>query len=416
MDEAPEYYVWEVPGKPVRVCLSHQAIDHLLTEAMRGLGLLPRHGAEVGGLLLGTVEAGEIPTTRVEEVIPVPIEYAFGPFYAFSENDKAAFRELLRQWQPPSGRPMHAVGFYRTGTREPMALSQHDLWLFAHYFRDPSDVALLIRPRAMRSSTGGFFIREQGQIHAESSYLEFPMRAAAPAARAGRGTAPEPQPEPEPPPPASDEAPAEAPMDVPLPAFLSAPPPRKKREWRYWKRAAKEPPAVPAPAEEEGPAVPPAVEEVKPARPRQPLWASWWVLIPILTCVYLVVGILGFAMARGLRPSPGRPSAPPRDPYALSLLVVEYGENLSLTWDRNSPAIAHAERAVLTIADGDQSKSLDLDQSMLRRQGYSVAYHRVTDRVAFRLEVFLKGRRSVSESWEFSGSGAAAAETPGEGR
>jgi len=117
MDEASEYYVWEVPGKPVRVCLSHQAIDHILTQAVHGLSLLPRHGAEVGGLLLGTVEAGEIPTTRIEEVVPVPIEYAFGPFYAFSESDKSVFRELLRQWQPPLGAPVHAVGFYRTGTR-----------------------------------------------------------------------------------------------------------------------------------------------------------------------------------------------------------------------------------------------------------------------------------------------------------
>ena len=403
MDEASEYYVWEVPGKPVRVCLSHQAIDHILTQAVHGLSLLPRHGAEVGGLLLGTVEAGEIPTTRIEEVVPVPIEYAFGPFYAFSESDKSVFRELLRQWQPPLGAPVHAVGFYRTGTREPMALSQHDLWLFAHYFRDPSDVALLIRPRAMRSSTAGFFIREQGQIHAESSYQEFPMKSHAPAAHAASQPAPEPQPEP--PPAASDEAPAGAPEDVPLPAFLSGPPPREKREWQWWKRATKETYAVPA--AEEGSTVPPAVAEEESARPAQPLWVSWWTLIPILVCVYLVVGILGFAVARGLRPAPGRQAAPPRDPYALSLLVVEYGDNLCLTWDRNAPAIAHAERAVLSIIDGNQSQSLDIEQTVLRRQGFSVTYHRVTDRVTFRLEVYLKNRRSISETWEFGGSGAA---------
>ncbi len=407
MDEASEYYLWEVPGKPVRVCLSHQAIDHLLTEAMRGLGLLPRHGAEVGGLLLGTVEAGEIPATRIQEVAPLPIEYAFGPFYAFSENDKSAFRELLRQWQPPSGAPLRAVGFYRTGTREPMALSQHDLWLFTHYFREPSDVALLIRPRAMRSTTAGFFIREQGQIHAESSYLEFPMKPHAPPARAASHLAPEPQPEPQPDPPpaASDEAPAEAPLDVPLPAFLNGPPPREKRAWRWWKRAAKE-----------GPAVPPAAAEKKPARPRQPLWVSYWAQIPILFCVCLEVFALGFAVERGLQPAPGRQAAPPRDPYALSLLVVEYGDNLCLTWDRNAPAIAHAERAVLSIGDGNQSQSLDIEQAVLRRQGFSVTYHRVTDRVAFRLEVFLKNRRSVSETWEFGGSGPAPPETPAAAR
>jgi len=205
-----------VPGKPVRVCLSHQAIDHILTQAVHGLSLLPRHGAEVGGLLLGTVEAGEIPTTRIEEVVPVPIEYAFGPFYAFSESDKSVFRELLRQWQPRWA--LRARGGFLShrnpGTDGPQ---QHDLWLFAHYFRDPSDVALLIRPRAMRSSTAGSSSGEQGQIHAESSYREFPMKSHAPAAHAASQPAPEPQPEP--PPAASDQAPAEAPGMCRCPRF-----------------------------------------------------------------------------------------------------------------------------------------------------------------------------------------------------
>jgi hypothetical protein len=386
MDDPSAYYVWEVPGKPVRVRLSHNAMDRVLNEAMRGLGLVPRRGTEVGGLLLGTVEPGEVPTTRIEDAVPVPIEYAFGPFYAFSENDKNDFRETLRQWERSADRPLHAVGFYRSHMQDQLALGQHDLWLFSNHFPDPSHVALLIRPRAMRASVAGFFIREQEQIHAESSYLEFPMRLQGrPARTAGQAGATT---------PAQVAAPA-PPVDVPLPSFLNVPPPKekKKRNWKWWKRG--EPPAPKA----------------APAPP-QPFWTSWWLQAPILACLLLVDGRLGFVSARQFRPPPARPAAASRDPYALSLMVVEYGDNLCLSWDRNAPVIAQAERAVLSISDGDRNQSLDLELPTLHSPGFGVTYHRVTDRVKFRLEVFLKGRRSISETWELGASSAPPLETP----
>lgn len=391
MDEPSAYFVWEVPGKPVKVCLSHNAMDRVLNEAMRGLGLLPRRGAEVGGLLLGTVEPGEVPTTRIEDVVPVPIEYAFGPFFAFSENDKKDFSVTLRQWERSAERPLHAVGFYRSHMQDELALGQHDLWLFSNHFPAPSDVALLIRPRAMRSSVAGFFIREPGQIRAESSYLEFPMRPQGrPARTAGQAGAT---------PPAQEAAPA-PPVEVPLPSFLNVPPPeeKKKRNWKWWKRG--EPPAQEAaPAPKAAPA------------PPQPFWTSLWVQVPILSCLLLADGLLGFVSARQFRPPPTRPAAAPRNPYALSLMVVEYGDNLCLTWDKNAPAIVQAQKAVLSISDGDQNQSLDVELPALQNQGFGVTYHRVTDRVRFRLEVFLKGRRSVSETWEL---GASAASPPSE--
>jgi hypothetical protein len=398
MDDPSAYYVWEVPGKPVRVCLSHTAMDRVLNEAMRGLGLLPRRGAEVGGLLLGTVEPGEVPTTRIEDAVPVPIEYAFGPFYAFSENDKNDFRETMRQWERSADRPLHAVGFYRSHMQDQLALGQHDLWLFSNYFPDPSHVALLIRPRAMRSSLAGFFIREQGQIRAESSYLEFPMRPQGRPARTTSPPAPEPAPSPAPvSEPAREETRVEAPADIPLPSFLNVPPPeeKKKRNWKWWKRAGKD-----------GPSVEPGEIEQRPIRPLQPFWTSWWLQVPILGCLLLVDGLLGFVSARQFRSPPARPAAALRDPYALSLMVVEYGDNLCLTWDRNAPAIAQAQRALLSISDGDQNQSLDMELPILQSQGFGVTYHRVTDRVKFRLEVFLKSGRSVSETWVLGASAA----------
>jgi hypothetical protein len=402
MDDTSAYYVWEVTGKPVRVRFSNEAMERVLNEAMRGLGLLPRRGAEVGGLLIGTVEPGEVATTRIEDIVPVPIEYAFGPFYAFSERDKKDFGETMRQWERSAERPLHAVGFYRSHMQDQLALGQHDLWLFSNYFRDASDVALLIRPRAMRASTAGFFIREQWQIRAEASYLEFPMRSQGRAARAVSQA--------EVTPPAQEAAPAlpaDVPVDVPLPSFLNVPPPEEgKRKWawnwKWWKRAVEEQPAV-EPIEIEQ-------QPEQPERPRQPLWTSWWVQVPILAGLLMVDGLLGFVSARQFRPPAVCPAAAPRDPYTLSLMVVEYGDNLCLTWDRYAPAIVQAQKAVLSISDGDHNQTLDVELPALQSPGFGVTYHRMTDRVKFRLEVFMRSRRSVSETWELGANATSASE------
>lgn len=372
------YYAWDVPFKPVAVYLSYKAIDRILHHTAGGRRLWPRRRKEVGGLLLGRSETGAVAAVYIEDVVPVPIEYAFGPFYAFSESDRDYFRETLREWGPEAGQPLRAVGFYRTQTRGGLALSQHDLSLFTNYFSDPSNVALLIKRRAIRRDVAGFFIWEQGQIRAGSSHLEFPIRA-----RKGKAR-PDSQPEAE---PAAGAEPggAEGEGSVPLPSFLSVPPEKeKKRKW--WKGGEK--------AKE---------TKAKRAGPRQPLWTSWWIQLPILGCLLAVDGLLGFVSARQVRPAPARAAAaPPRDPFALSLLVVEYGENLAVTWDRNAVAIAQAERAVLTINDGGNTVSLDLELPVLRNPGFGVTYHRVTEQLKFRLEIFLKGRRSVSETWELN--------------
>lgn len=343
------YYVWEVPGKPVTVHLSYTAIDHILQGAGSGPQRLLGRGREVGGLLLGTLESGATTTVRVEDAVAVPTEYAFGPFYAFSERDTEFFGETLREWQPSADRPIRAVGFYRTQPRDELVLNQHDLSLFRDYFSDPSHVALLIKPRLVRSSVAGIFFQELGQFWPGPSYLEFPIRARKRAARA----------------PVLGPAPTDAAGDVPVPAF--------------------------------------------PSRPRPPLWASWWVQVPILACLLAVDGLLGFVSARQVRPPPPPAAAAPRDPFALSLMVVEYSDNLSLTWDRNAVAIRQAERAVLTINDGGNSQTLEVEPGALRNPGFGVTYHRLTGQVRFRLEVFLKNRRSVSETWEMGESVAAKA-------
>ena len=123
---------------------------------------------------------------------------------------------------------------------------------------------------------------------------------------------------------------------------------------------------------------------------------------PLLAALWMVVGSLGYIYARQVRTPPPYSLEAPHEPYALSLLVVEYGDNLCLTWDRHAPAIRLAERAVLWITDGDTSRSINLEAHMLRNPDFGVTYHRVTGQVKFRLDVVLPKERTLSETWDMA--------------
>ncbi|MGE5570179.1 MAG: hypothetical protein ACM3S5_14180 [Rhodospirillales bacterium] len=334
VEKTAEYYYWQVPGKPVSVHFSVGAASRVLAGAERGLGLLPRRGIETGGLLLGTAGAGGGVAVTVEDVLEVPVEYAFGPIYSLSERDKENLRITLRRWQRSPGRSIYAVGFYRTQTHSRLSLTPSDLELLSEFFPEPFCVALLIRPQPGRPALAGLFYRENGEVTAAPGCLELPVRR-----DAGE---PAPAPEPKPPKRESDSA-------------------------------------------------------AQAVCVRKAAWASWWVQGPLLAALLLLDGFLGFLAASGSLPAQPARSAPPRDPYALSLLVVESGQNLHLTWDRNAPALAQASGAVLSITDGGQARTLDIPLAQLREG--SVTYRRTSGSVTFRLEVFLKNKRSLSETW-----------------
>ncbi|HPQ14795.1 MAG TPA: hypothetical protein PLP04_06180 [Bryobacteraceae bacterium] len=289
---------------------------------------------ETGGLLLGCAGAGPGVAVTVENVLEVPIEYASGPIYRLSERDKENLRITLRLWERSPGRSIYAVGFYRTQARAGLSLAPSDLELFSEFFPEPYCVALLIRPQPRRAALAGLFYRENGEVTAVPGCLELPLRH--------EKSEPAPAPEPEPP--------------------------------------ACEPESA-----------------VLAFRPRSAVWASWWIQGPLLAALLLVDGFLGFLAAFGPLPAPPARRAPPRDPYALSLLVVESDQNLHLMWDRDAPALAQASGAVLSITDDGETRTLDVPLAQLREG--SITYRRNSGSVTFRLEVFLKNRRSLSETW-----------------
>src|SRR6185436_10729930 len=102
----------------------------------------------------------------------VVCDYGLGPLYRLSEADFNRLDRAIAQ----AGSGAAPVGFFRSHTRKGLSLDPADRKLLDSRFTQPHCVALLVRPSAGKASTAGIFIRENGEIQGEASYLEFPFR------------------------------------------------------------------------------------------------------------------------------------------------------------------------------------------------------------------------------------------------
>jgi hypothetical protein len=378
--ESPASYSWEVPGKPLAVRLDFGAVDRILAEVMRGFGSVPKRGAEVGGLLLGTVTQGDPVIVHILDFEPVLSEHARGPSYLLSPADETRLTAAIERYRGSNGGGnRQVVGFVRSHTRDRLGLSEDDLALFDKYFPEPHQVFLLVKPYAARASVGGFFFREEGLIRSDSSYLEFPFRRK----DLGGGVAPPPKP----------ASPAPESVSHVAASFGAEPglPPRRSTILPLFD----DPAAIVS-----TPPMPP----METPKPRRNVW------IP-LSFIFLLVGVvLGFQTALSFRPAGA--SRAPQDPLTLSLTAAKADDTIQLRWDRQSPAILRARGGRLTIADGSHTQSLDLDSGQL--QNGAVIYRYLTGVVSFRLEVYSQDRSSLVENVEVH-TGAAAA-SPGDAR
>jgi len=118
----PGYYVWAVPGNPVAVHLRLDVVDRLGAEFLRGLGAVPKRGAEVGGVLLGSIEPGLVKDTsivRIEDFEPVPCSYVRGPSYLLSEEDRKLFDEIAIFFAEQIRRPSNVAARHRLEVFDP---------------------------------------------------------------------------------------------------------------------------------------------------------------------------------------------------------------------------------------------------------------------------------------------------------
>ncbi|MEO5926893.1 MAG: hypothetical protein ABIR70_23970 [Bryobacteraceae bacterium] len=363
--EAPGYFIWQAPGKPFAVHLHLAVVDRLNAEIMRGFALVPKRGAEVGGVLFGSIETGQGTVVRVDDFEPVACEYRRGPSYYLSESEQ----ETLGDTAGGERGGLRAVGYYRSHTREgTMGLGSEDLDLIGRYFQDLSQVALLVRPFATKVGVAGFFPREDGAFPPETP-LEFPFRR-----REMMG----------------EEAPARRSMHERRPRNRERRPEPQEYESRGTQVQAAE--YAPEYAPEYVPEAPLTWEEfADPPKPRSP-W--FWVLLSV---VLLALGAaVGYQLA--LTYTPGLPQA--GEAFALDLAVVSNGDSLAVRWNRESPAVRSAQRGVLEILDGEFSKSVTLDAAHLKEG--TVVYQNSSPKVQFRLVMFLSSNTTLNETVDWS--------------
>ena len=359
----PGYYVWELPGKPIVVHLNLEVIDRLSAEVMRGFGAVPKRGAEVGGVLLGAIEQGAQTIVKVEAFEAIACDYKRGPSYLFTVDDGAAFDDACSRWQPDASRPVYAVGYFRSHTRDGMSLGPEDVELMEQYFPSPSHIALLVKPFATKASVASFFFREDG-LFPSAAPLEFPFRR-----RELTG----------------EEA-----------------PPRRTMLERAPRRRDPGPDVSIAPPMdyETGEFSDPAMASLGPAyaytSPSKSRARSGWVWIP-LSFVFLLLGVvLGFQAALTMGPRAASRSAVD---YGLGLTVTKENANLSVRWDRDASAIKAAQKGLLEIEDGGYAKSVDLDQAQLSNG--NILFTNSTGTVRFRLIVYPQAAVTVTQTLEW---------------
>jgi hypothetical protein len=359
---ASGYYVWEAEGKSFEVHVSLDVIESLGVEIMRGFGAVPKRGAEVGGLLLGSIERGAETIVHVEDFEPVPCGYTRGPSYLLAPEEREVFDGAVEGLRPGAGsNANYAVGYFRSHTRDGLALAPEDIELMGRCFAGPSHVALLVKPFATRAGTAGFFFREDGAFQ-ETTPLEFPFRR-----RELTGEEP--------------------PEHRPLTDRRS-----RGRGGRELVRAAREEAvdrtALAEPAEAAGY----AYATTLPARSR----LVGWMWFP-LSFIFLLLGVaLGYWAALGMSPRAALSSAPE---YALALAAKKSGSGVTVQWNGDSPAIRNADRGVLEVHDGGYAKAVDLDAAQLH--GGKLAFQNGSDTVSFRLTVYINSRVSLSETLDW---------------
>jgi len=376
--DASGYYVWQAEGKGFEIHIHLEVIDALLPEIMRGFGAVPKRGAEVGGVLLGSIERGDATVVRIQDFEPVACGYTRGPSYLLSPKERETFEETCARWHteatpasqdsplPESATAdssIYAVGYYRSHTRDGMSLSPEDIELLERCFPGPADVALLVKPFATKASPAGFFFREDGAFQ-KTTLLEFRFRR-----RELTG----------------EEAPGHRPLTD-----------RGTRAIRELVRLPKASVAEVAVPETTGAgyfANSPVADYQIPKLPRSRLGS--WMFFP-LSFIFLLLG-LALGVALNIGPRGGTPSAAD---YSLATEVLKTGDTLSLRWNGESPLIRKAERGVLEIHDGDYAKVMDLDATYLRTG--NIGFQPKSDMVTFRLTVYLNSKLSVSENLQWS--------------
>jgi len=119
---------WSAPQCPFTIEYSLRVLDDIRLAVVDAYFSLPRGGAEIGGILLGTHEPGRV---VISGYLALECEHATGPSFTLSSKDEAQLAELLASSRGK------VAGWYHSHTRSEIFLSEADLDLHQRFFPEP---------------------------------------------------------------------------------------------------------------------------------------------------------------------------------------------------------------------------------------------------------------------------------------
>ena len=342
--EFERFFAPNLTRSGLNVQISLSLIEDLGYATIEGLKSVPKRGLEIGGILLGRLDAARS-TILIEDHEPVDSEHLHGPSWLLSPKDRSAFRHTLDRLRD---RALQPAGFYRSQTRDGLSFDDQDNALMREIFNSETALCLLVRPSLAEPSVAQIGMMTDNLLQ---PVAVFPFHAGV--LREGDFQI----------------------VEGSLPVMNPAEPP---------------PPAQPVSA--------PAPE----SRGRIPLTVRLLAIAAaILLCAFLVARFrTPHATPRpqpatvALRPAVTPPVARSPVPNNAPLLSVQrQNGTATLSWNHEAPAVADADYALLTIKDGRKREQLRLSKTDLETG--RVVYIPRSREISFQLQLFAQSQSST---------------------
>lgn len=440
--ESGEFFVPKITGTGLDIRIGLSLIEDLGFATIEGLKAVPRRGLEIGGILLGQVDAAQ-KAILIEHYEEVESEHLYGPAWLLSPKDHAAFRRTFDRLRGSGSQQLRPVGFYRSQTRDGLSFNDQDKALMQEMFAGQPALCLLVKPSIAEPSVAELGMMTENSLQPVGAVFPFhagvlregDYQLADGSSRAIEDLPPaieepsqviedslpvieEPPPAPEEPSPAviedvspviEDISPAieEPPpaIEEPSPVIADSSPvtegtsPVIEDSPPVMIPAEMPPPAQPVSAPIPFPSKPAGAVRAPRQRGRIPRTATLvGVAAVILLCAFLIaryrtphgpepVEPFTTAAPPVVKPSPAPvPTEPQATETALLLNVQRENGTAILTWNNDASAVKAADSATLLISDGRNQQQLQLGKAEL--EAGRVVYIPHNREVNFQLQLF----------------------------